>query len=179
MRGLPLVPGEFQVFRKVVRLYGFPIRLARFIASRNSFVNCFTCHVRLAGFFSLIVVLYRAHSLPPFGWMVQPSERISIDWLKGGNFAICLFFPFFPEASVMSKTGYLSSCNERHVEHIVHTLFAGLAHCVAFSLLLQRGLPSANETWRQITPEIQVFRLLFGWLMVDLPNLSALPETGM
>src|SRR5262245_31236019 len=43
-------------------------------------------HGRLAGFFSLIVVLYRAHSLPPFGWMVQSSERISIDWLEGGNF---------------------------------------------------------------------------------------------
>src|SRR5262249_17445158 len=47
------------------------------------------------------------------------------------------------------------------------------------ALRSKRGLPSANETWRQITPEIQVFWLLSGWLMVDLPNLSALPETGM
>src|SRR5215472_9136655 len=46
--------------------------------------------VRLAGAFSLIVVLYRAHSLPPLGWMVQPSERISVDWLEGGNVAKCV-----------------------------------------------------------------------------------------
>jgi hypothetical protein len=32
---------------------------------------------------------------------------ISIDWLKGGNFAIYLFFPFSPEASVMPKSRYL------------------------------------------------------------------------
>src|SRR5262245_22254099 len=107
--------------------------------------------VRLAGSFSLIEVLYRAHSLPPFGWMVQPSEHISIDWLKGGNVAKCVIW-----ASVMPKSRYFSCGSERHVEYVVHTPFARFAHCVAFSLLLQLGLPSANETWRQITPEIQV-----------------------
>src|SRR5215470_2742346 len=107
--------------------------------------------------------------------MVQSSEGISIDWFEGSNLAICVF----PACSVMPISCYLGSYIERHAEHIVDTPIAGFATRVALTLLLQRGFPDANETWRQITPEIQAFRLLFGWLMVDLPNLSTLPEAGV
>ena len=150
--GLPLVPVEFQLFGES----SSALRVSHTLGSLHRLQELFRellhlLHGRLAGSFSLIVVLYRAHSLPPFGWMVQPSERISIDWLEGGNLAICLFL----ESSVMPKSSYFSCGSERYVENVVHTPFAGFAHCVALSLLLQRDLPSANETWRQFTPEIQ------------------------
>ena len=91
-----------------------------------------------------------------------------------GQWPDLAIFVFCAWASVMSKSGYLCSCIERHIEDVVHPPFAEFARCVVFSLLQQRRLPSRKETWRQIAPKIQVFRLLFAWLMARLPNLSAM-----
>src|SRR5262245_7456128 len=95
---------------------------------------------------AVLSVFGRTHELPPFRWIAQAFERISVDWLKGGNVSKCVRC----FATGMPKSGYLSGCIKRHVEQVVHTQFAGLAARIVLSLLLQRGIPDAEETRRQI-----------------------------
>ena len=120
-------------------------------------------------------VLDGAYSLPPPRRFAQFCQDIPLGWHK----ALEISEEVILNCAVVTVPRHRGCRVKRHIEEIVHTLFAGLTACFFGSLLVHCDAAKVSECRRQISANLQMSASLTG-VMSNLPHVAALlPEAGV